>query len=288
MSIPGDLEILLGNGSDEIIQIILMAVTRHSTVMAPVPTFVMYGMIARFLAMPFRGVALKGDDFSLDQKAMLTAIEVDNPSVIFLAYPNNPTANLFEQGMVDEIIENAPGLVVIDEAYAPFTDKSYLNKLQQWDNVLVMRTVSKMGLAGLRLGYLVGDKAWLSEFDKVRLPYNINVLSQHAVSFALAHHQIFERQALDIRLERDRLLLQLGSINGVKVYASEANFILINLSKAENANAVHLALKEKKILFKNLSPQGGLLLGCLRVTVSSVDENQLFVQAFTEAVAALS
>mgnify|MGYP000423391327 CR=1 FL=1 len=170
---------------------------------------------------------LAADDFGLDLPAVLQALDAQQPAVVFLAYPNNPTGNLFDAAAVEQIIRAAPGLVVVDEAYAPFTDASFMPRLGEFDNLVVMRTVSKLGLAGLRLGLLAGPPAWLDEFDKVRLPYNINVLTQASAEFALRHKAVFDRQTAQIRAERPRLSMELAAHDGVTVYPSEANFLLV-------------------------------------------------------------
>ena len=176
MSVPPNSTVILGNGSDELIQMLLMAMADpHHVVLAPTPSFVMYQLLASVVGMPFVGVPLNAD-FSLNRNAMLAAIAAQQPAVIFLAYPNNPTGNLFDTQTVHEIIQAAPGVVVVDEAYHAFAGASFMHALPQYPNLLVMRTLSKMGLAGLRLGMLAGSAAWLQEFDKVRFLYNINVL----------------------------------------------------------------------------------------------------------------
>jgi len=193
MGVPEGMRVMLGNGSDELIQMIAMSLSGDNRVVMSVePSFVMYRMIATFCDMQYVGVNLDANDFSLDTQAMLAAIKEHNPAVIFLAYPNNPTTNLFDADGIKQIIEAAEGLVVVDEAYAPFTDESFMPLLGQYPNLVVMRTVSKMGLAGLRLGLLAGPAEWLNEFDKVRLPYNINVLTQASADFALKHQATFD------------------------------------------------------------------------------------------------
>lgn len=278
--VPEEAELLLGNGSDEIIQILLMALKPGSVVLAPEPTFVMYRQISRSLALPFVGIPLREDDFSLDADALLEAIRTYNPAIVFLAYPNNPTGNLFDAQAVDRIVAAASGLVVIDEAYAPYTSASYMGQVGRHDNLLVMRTLSKLGLAGLRLGFMAGPAPWIREFDKLRLPYNINVLTQFSAAFALEHEAIFAEQVRAI--VRDRALLQqaLASLGCLRVYASEANFILIRLLR-HDANSVFEKLKAAGILIKNLHAQGGPLSQCLRVTVGTPDENQQFLEAFS-------
>jgi len=281
-NIPTDMDIMLGNGSDEIIQIIAMAVAAPDRViLAPDPGFVMYKMIAKFVGMQYVGVPLKSDDFSLDMSAMKAAITQHQPAVIFLAYPNNPTGNLFEHQHVEEILQLAPGLVILDEAYAAFADDSFMQDLGQYPNLLVMRTVSKMGLAGLRLGYLAGPAECLQEFDKIRLPYNINVLTQVSVEFALKHKDILDEQTNSLRQERSRLFEQLSAIPGMMVYPSQANFLLFHVAN-DRANELFETLKQGGVLIKNLANAGGLLQGCLRVTVGKPEENDRFVEIVSQ------
>jgi histidinol-phosphate aminotransferase len=203
MQIPPAAGVLLGNGSDEIIQMLALALGGQGrTVLSVEPSFVMYRMIAAFSGLEYVGVPLTADDFALDESAMLAAIEEYEPALLFLAYPNNPTGNLFDLAAIERIIRAAPGLVVIDEAYAPFTDATFLPRLGEFDNMVVMRTVSKMGLAGLRLGLLAGPQAWIEQIDKTRLPYNINVLTQLSADFALRHKAVFDAQTESIRSMR--------------------------------------------------------------------------------------
>jgi len=283
MQIDAFQSIILGNGSDEIIQMIAMSLAKPgSSILAPEPAFVMYKMIATFVDMEYIGVPLKSD-FSLDMSAMLEAIKQHQPTVIFLAYPNNPTANLFDEQAILDIIKTAEGLVVIDEAYHPFACASFMSRLGEFDNLVVMRTVSKMGLAGLRLGLLAGPGEWLSEFDKVRLPYNINVLTQITASFVLDHEEVFEQQAASIREQREWMLEQLNLIDDLEVYPSKANFILFRL-KSNDAGNIFAALKNQGVLIKNMSPAGGMLKQCLRVTVGTPEENLTFMSILQEVL----
>ncbi len=277
MCIPQGQGILLGNGSDELIQIIAMAVSgKGRVVMAPQPSFVMYQMIAKFVGMRFESVPLRAVDFSLDMNAMLSAIEQWYPAVIFLAYPNNPTGNHWDRSDIEQILEAAPGLVVVDEAYAPFAADSFMSSLGRYPNLLVMRTLSKLGLAGLRLGYLCGPQDWLAEFDKVRMPYNINTLTQVSADMALAHAGVFQEQAEDIKLGRVQLLADLQALPGIEVFPSDANFILFRVPVGK-AGAVHRALMDSGILIKLLSGSDPMLVDCLRVTVGAPAENQAFM-----------
>lgn len=283
MQVPDGQALILGNGSDELIQMMAMAVAQPGrTILAPEPGFVMYKMIATFVGMDYVGVPLR-EDFSLDLPAMLAAIKQHQPALIFLAFPNNPTANLFDETAMLEIIRASKGLVVVDEAYHPFAGETFMSRLGQFENLLVMRTVSKMGLAGLRLGLLAGAPKWINEFDKVRLPYNINVLTQTSAVFALEHAEVFESQAAAIREQRSWLLDELNKIPDLQVYPSRANFILLRLKKAD-ANKVFELLKQQGVLIKNLNPAGGALKQCLRVTVGTPDENQTFVAVLKKSL----
>jgi histidinol-phosphate aminotransferase len=278
LAVPDGMELLLGNGSDELIQIILMAVSRpDAVVLAPTPTFVMYEMITTFTGMKFAGVPLTAD-FALDMPAMTKAIVTHQPAVIFLSYPNNPTANLFAREDIARVLGLAPGLVVVDEAYHAFAGESFMDRLGKHDNLLVMRTLSKQGLAGLRLGVLAGPSPWLAEFDKVRLPYNIGTLTQASAEFVLTHMALLDEQAGQIRKQRESLFLALGALKGVRAWPSRTNFILFRVEKG-NADEVFEGLRSHGVLIKNMNAVGGMLRNCLRVTVGTPEENASFLKA---------
>jgi len=279
--LPDGIDVLLGNGSDEIIQLLLMALPPNSHVLSTTPSFVMYKQISDSLGLNYHGVSLRADNLDLDLAAMLAAIEQHNPAIIFLAYPNNPTGNLFDINAINQIIDAANGLVIIDEAYEPFANSSFMNRVA--NNVLVMQTVSKLGLAGLRLGYIAGERAIIEQLHKIRLPYNINVLTQSSVQFALKHKEIFTEQTAAICNERALMLTALNSLNGIIAYESLANFILFKTPKNQ-ATRIFEAIKARGVLIKNVHSQGGLLTDCLRVTVGTPDENQAFLQALKLAL----
>lgn len=282
-AIPHQAGVLLGNGSDELIQMILMAVAgRDRVVMSVEPSFVMYKMIATFLDMPYVGVPL-ARNFELDKQAMLEAIETHRPAVIFFAYPNNPTGNAFDAQAMTDIVQATDALVVLDEAYFAFAKNTFMQHLDEFDNLLVMRTVSKMGLAGLRLGYLAGAPELLEEFDKVRLPYNINVLTQASVAFALEHVDELNRQTGQIKQDRETLFAALQQFDVLQVFASDANFILFKTPEGL-AGDVFEALKQEKILIKNLHKPGSQLADCLRVTVGTKSENDQFIRALSKVL----
>ncbi len=285
LGLSDDQPLVLGNGSDELIQLIAMAVAGSDvTLMAPEPGFVMYRLLAEATGCRFTGVPLNGEDFALDLDAMLAAIERDQPAVVFLAWPNNPTGNLFEHAAIERILASAPGLVVIDEAYHAFAGDSYLPAVNDHDNLVVLRTLSKLGLAGLRIGLLAGPAAWLDEFDKLRLPYNIGSLNQIAATTVLEQHAVLDEQVSAILEERRRLLAALQAMPGVRVWPSDTNFLLFRLESAP-AGRVHQQLCTAGILVKNLNGSHALLADCLRVTVGTPEENARFLQALEEILA---
>jgi histidinol-phosphate aminotransferase len=285
LDVPAPTGLLLGNGSDELIEIILLALARPgATVLAPTPTFVMYELLARVAGLRFVGVPLTRD-FALDLPAMLATIERDDPAVIFLAYPNNPTGNLYPQAEIEAILQAARGLVVVDEAYHAFAGASFMARLNEFDNLLVMRTLSKQGLAGLRLGLLAGRGDWLTEFDKLRLPYNINVLTQISVDFALRHADVLDAQAAQLRHDRETLFSALSHVPDVRVWPSRANFLLFKVH-GRAAGEVFEELQRRGVLIRNLDKPGTALEGCLRVTVGTPEENDAFLAALTGALAA--
>lgn len=281
--IPDQFDVLLGNGSDEIIQLLLMALPSNACVLAPDPGFVMYKQLSLCLGLHYYGIPLLADSFDLDLPAMLAAIEKHQPSVIFLAYPNNPSGNLFSEALIREIITAAKGLVVIDEAYEPFANASFIDSLGQYDNLLVMRTVSKLGLAGLRLGYIAGLPNIIEQLHKIRLPYNINSLTQISADFALSNKALFDQQTQNIRAERSVVFNRLNELDGITAYPSAANFILFKTPE-NRANEIFASIKQQGVLIKNLSAQGGLLTDCLRVTIGKPEENAAFLDALIKSL----
>ena len=279
--LPQGMEVLLGNGSDELIQMLAMALNKPGAVLLSVePSFVMYKMIAAFTGMRYVGVPL-ATDFSLDLAATLAAIKRERPALTFLAYPNNPTGNLFSADAMAQIIQSSPGLVVVDEAYYAFASDSFIPHLARYPNLLVMRTFSKLGMAGLRLGFLAGSAAWLGQLEKLRLPYNVGVLPQLVAEKLLSHHDVLLQQAEQIKLDRAKLYQQLSEIAGVKVYASEANFLLFRVA---DATEIFNGLKQRGVLIKNLNGGHPMLKDCLRVTVGKPDENMRFIAALQETI----
>ena len=281
---PAGYDIMLGNGSDELISLLSLACdVPGASVLAPLPGFVMYAMSAQLQGLAFHGVPLTAD-FELDEAAMLGAIAEHKPSIVYLAYPNNPTGNLWNDDAIEKIVlaQGAQGgLVVMDEAYQPFASKSYIDRITRHSHVLLMRTLSKFGLAGVRLGYMIGPKALVAEIDKVRPPYNISVLDYECALFALEHAQVFAAQAKDLREQRARLQQELAAMPGVTPFPSEANMIL---ARVPDAAKTFDGLKARKVLIKNVSKMHPLLANCLRLTVGTAEENTLLLAALKDSL----
>jgi histidinol-phosphate aminotransferase len=292
---PEGCDIMLGNGSDELISLLAMACDvavdpgtgRRPVILAPVPGFVMYAMSAVLQGLDFVGVPLTSN-FALDTNAMLDAIAQHQPAIVYLAYPNNPTANLWDPEAMNRVVVaagEAGSLVVIDEAYQPFSSRTYLDSIRAQPaahaHVLLMRTLSKFGLAGVRIGYMMGPKPLIAEVDKVRPPYNISVLNYECALFALEHADVFAQQAAELRAQRTRLLTELRSMTGVKAWDSDANMVLVRVPDAQKTFD---GLKACGVLVKNVSKMHPLLAQCLRLTVGTADENARLLAAFQESL----
>jgi histidinol-phosphate aminotransferase len=252
-------------------------------VLAPLPGFVMYEMSAKLRGLRFCGVPLT-EDFQLDEAAMLAAIERERPALTYVAYPNNPSANLFDDAVIDKIVAAVgaqQGLVVFDEAYQPFSSRTWMQRMAQHPHVLVMRTLSKFGLAGVRLGYLCGAAALIDEIEKVRPPYNVSVLNAEATLFALEHAGEFARQAAVLCEQRERLKAALGKIAGVTVFPSEANMMMIRVHDSQRAFD---GMKARGVLVKHIAGLHPLLANCLRLTVGAPEENTLMIDALTASL----
>ncbi len=279
VKLPASCKLMLGNGSDELISLLALACdVPGATILAPLPGFVMYEMSARLQGLKFVGVPTTAA-FELDERAMLAAIAEHRPAITYIAYPNNPTANLFDAAVVERIVAavgEQGGLVVFDEAYQPFSSATWMGRVAQHDHVLVMRTLSKFGLAGVRLGYMVGAVALIDEIDKVRPPYNISSLNAEAALFALEHADEYAAQAALLRTERGRLQVALQAMGSVHAFPSEANMILV---RVPDAAACFAGMRTRGVLVKNVSFMHPLLANCIRLTVGTPEENTLMIDA---------
>jgi histidinol-phosphate aminotransferase len=284
VELPAGCKLMLGNGSDELIDMLSVACdVPGASVLAPLPGFVMYEMSARLRGLRFVGVPLTAE-FELDEAAMLSAIETHRPAITYIAYPNNPTANLFDDAVVDRIVAavgEQQGLVVFDEAYQPFSSRSWMRRLASHEHVLLMRTLSKFGLAGVRLGYLCGAAALINEIEKVRPPYNVSALNAEAALFALEHADEYARQAALLRSERERLQAALRALPGVRPFPSEANMILV---RVPDSKAAFDGMKARGVLVKHIAGLHPLLANCLRLTVGTPEENDLMLRALKESL----
>ena len=285
---PEGYGIVLGNGSDELITLLALACAQpgtgqRATMLAPMPGFVMYPLSAQLQGLDFVGVPLTAD-FELDEPAMLAAIAQHQPAITYIAYPNNPTATLWDEGAVQRIIDAVGaqgGIVAVDEAYQPFASRTWLTRMQAEParnaHVLLMRTLSKFGLAGVRLGYMLGQPALVAEIDKVRPPYNVSVLNCEAALFALEHADVFAAQAAELVSQRTLLIAALRQMPGIeKCWDSEANMVLVRV--ADSARAYE-GMKARKVLVKNVSTMHPLLANCLRLTVGTAEDNAQMLAA---------
>ena len=285
MQVPAGCEVLLGNGSDECIQYITATIAREgAVVMAPAPSFAMFSMHALFFRVRFVGVALR-DDFSLDTEAFLAAMAKERPALVWIAFPNNPTGNAFPVADIERIIRAAPGLVVIDEAYQPFAGTTFMPRLAEFENLVVMRTVSKIGMAGLRLGYVCGRPEWIEAFNKTRSPFNINVLTEAVAIKLLQNKAVLDAQSAKVLEERERLRPELGRLPGLTVYPSAANFLLVRVAGGKGAGTrAFERIKAQGVLVKDFSGGHPLLENCLRLTVGTPEENRILLSALRESL----
>ena len=281
---PAGFSMMLGNGSDELISMLTVACDRPgAAILAPVPGFVMYGICAQLQDVKFVGVPLTAD-FELDGPAMLAAIATEKPAIVYIAYPNNPTANLWDDAVIEQIVEAQSaqgGLVIMDEAYQPFAARSYIDRVARHGHVLLMRTLSKFGLAGIRLGYLMGPQALIAEIDKVRPPYNISVLNCECALFALEHADVFAAQAAELRAQRAQLVAGLAKVPGLMQWPSEANMVLV---RVPDAAKTFEGMKAQGVLIKNVSKMHPLLANCLRLTVGTADDNARMLAALESSL----
>ena len=282
MRIDASLELLLGNGSDEILQIISLALAKPgATVLSVEPSFVVYRLAATAAGMRYASVSLR-EDFSLDAPALLRAIERERPALTWIAYPNNPTGNLFPREAILEAVRASAGLVAVDEAYYAFSGgASMLDDVGRHPNLIVVRTVSKLGLAGLRLGVAIAPPGWIHELDKLRMPYNVNVLTAAAADFLLERHDVFDRQTAAIVAERARLEAVLDGMERVTRFPSAANFVLVRVPDGPGAFE---ALRQRGILVRTFHGSHPLLAHCLRLTVGTPDENTRMLDALAAAL----
>ncbi|MGE0875428.1 MAG: histidinol-phosphate transaminase [Burkholderiales bacterium] len=285
MQVPAGCDVLLGNGSDECIQYVTAALAREgAVVMAPAPSFAMFQMHALFYRLRFAGVALR-EDFSLDTEAFLAAMAKEQPALVWIAFPNNPTGNAFPVADIERIVRAAPGLVVIDEAYQPFAGATFMPRLAEFENLAVMRTVSKISMAGVRLGYICAGKEWIDAFNKTRSPFNINVMTEAVAIKLLENKRVLDEQAAKVLAEREPLRAALGALPGLRVYPSAANFVLVRVEGGKGAGTrVFERMRAAGVLVKDFSGGHPLMENCLRLTIGTPAENRAMIEAMKKAL----
>lgn len=276
--------IIIGNGSDELILMLITAFCeKEDKVLFPVPAFSMFGIIAKSFEVDTLEIPLDLK-WDIDLTEIKKSYEKNQPKIIFLSTPNNPTGNCFSENKILDIIEKASSLIVVDEAYADFCGKTFIEKLKQFENLIILKTLSKIGMAGLRVGYLIASEEIINILHKVRLPYNSNSLSQAAAKVILENNDIVESQIQQIIKGREFLREELGKLQddaGITPFPSDANFILFKTEK--DADVIHRKLTEEGVLVRNLNSDGPLK-NCLRVTVGQPEENKAFIKALKKAV----
>lgn len=269
-AIPSTADVVLGNGSDELIQILTMLVAKpNAKILGIEPTFVMYRHNAALYGLEYIGVDTKAD-LTLNIERVLTAIQTHQPALIWVSYPNNPTGTRYQREDVERIIQAATGLVVIDEAYGAFSSDSFLSQAGQPEHLLVLRTFSKIGYAGLRLGYLSGSPNILAELKKITPPYNMNHLSLTAAQYALTQQTWIDGNIQTLKAAREVMFAQLEDIETLHVFPSEGNFLTV---RVPDATACIALFRQHHILIKNLDGMHPLLANCVRITIGQEEDN---------------
>ena len=270
--------LLPGNGSDELILLlILLCGGNKARVLSPSPSFSMYSHLTNVLGGKFIGVDLQ-EDFSLNLDSFRAAIKDNDPELIFISQPNNPTGNLFAPQALEIALATSNGLVVVDRAYDFFCSSGNLPSLDitQHPNMVELRTLSKIGMAGLRFGFAAAHPEVIEQLNKIRLPYNINSLTLQSILFAMDNIQYFLQWAAETVAQRDDLYHKMKEISAIETYPSETNFLLFR-SNTLDAAIISEKLKDNKVLIKNLDKSHPLLRNCLRVSIGSPQENELFL-----------
>ena len=276
LDLPDEAEMLIGNGSDELIHMLCLAYNRPgASMLSPAPSFAVYPLAAQAVNMRYVGVPLNNENFALQPQRFFEAIEEHDPSLIFIASPNNPTGNRFDVEDIRDIARCGRGLIVLDEAYWRFAGSNCIKALFDLDNIVFMHTLSKIGLAGVRLGALIGKPMWLEPLERVRMPYNVSSLTQATASFAIEHDQAFQAQVDELCHAREKMVASLSAIPGVTVWPSKTNFILFRVEKG--AAYVHQRLRDVGVLIKKVHGAHSALENCLRVSIGTANENGIFL-----------
>ena len=274
-------QLVIGNGSDELIQHLMQVFCDDGdTVAFPEPTFAMYSILAK-------GMGLNTQTFELNSKwdfeaeSIMEKLTSSHARIVFISYPNNPTGNCFSRTEIQKLIENFEGVVVLDEAYYDFSGHTFINQMNDHNNLVILRSLSKIGLAGLRVGYGIFPRVLVDAINKIRLPYNSNSVTQLAATELLNNFSLVQKQIDSIKKERIRLLKELAKIKSINTYPSDSNFILFQATK--NGENVFRNLMENRILIRNLGSHP-MLKNCLRVTIGTKEENDQFLDKLKKAI----
>lgn len=262
-------QIALGNGSDELICLLLqLFIEKGDKVMIHTPTFSMYSQYAAVVGAKIVEYETN-EDFDIDIDAFKKAIEQEQPKVIFICNPNNPTGRVMLVSEIETLIKGFKGIAIIDEAYSEFYGQSALKLIEKYPNLVILRTLSKaMSLAGLRIGYLLGSEKVKDYIDRIRSPFNVNVYSQAVAKVILQNVDIVKDIIAIIKEERRRVYDALCRLDGVKAFDSRANFILF---KTDKRDEIYKEMQNNGIKIRSFKEER--LKDCLRVTIGLQHEN---------------
>lgn len=276
--------VVISNGSNVLIQAILMATSLSGRVLTLDPTFSLYEIEAKALGNTVDLIPL-GENYSFPTQAILDSMQENPPTLVFIANPNAPTGNLFAKEQILKVVKEAPCIVVVDEAYYQFAEENLSAELANYPNLVLLRTFSKaLGLGGVRIGYAMGAVEIIQEFVKVLLPYCVSSVTEAIGMTVLEHPEICQKKLTEMKIGRARLYQGLSSMEGAKVYPSQTNFLIFQVSDSKK---VFDALVQEKILVRDVShPQS--LPNTLRVSVGTPDENEKFLQALAKVLKSLT
>jgi histidinol-phosphate aminotransferase len=274
-------QLVIGNGSDELIQNLMQVFCNEGDRIAfPDPTFAMYAITAKGMGLKVHTFPLN-DNWDFKATPLIERLNASHARIVFISYPNNPTGNCFSRTEIQKLVENFEGIVVLDEAYYDFSGQSFLSQMKDHNNLVVLRSLSKIGLAGLRVGYGIFPSTLVDEVNKVRLPYNSNSISQIGATELMNNFETVQKQINSIKEERTRLLDELAKIKSITAFPSDANFILFKAS--HDGESIYRNLIKNGVLVRNLGAHPRLK-NCMRVTIGTKAENDQFLNRLTKAI----
>ena len=274
-------QLVIGNGSDELIQNLMQVFCNEGdTIAFPDPTFAMYAITAKGMGLKVHTFPLN-DNWDFKVTPLIEKLNASHARIVFISYPNNPTGNCFSRTEIQKLVENFEGIVVLDEAYYDFSGQSFLSQMKDHNNLVILRSLSKIGLAGLRVGYGIFPSTLVNEINKVRLPYNSNSISQIGATELMNNFETVQKQINSIKEERTRLLDELAKIKSITAFPSDANFILFKAS--HDGESIYRNLIKNGVLVRNLGAHPRLK-NCMRVTIGTKAENDQFLNRLTKAI----